>query len=75
LLEKTRDKTIRRACKTTALAGSVYPIHQLSVDFDGTKLRLDDTSRIPELTRKAQAEPSLSPEIDVGSLFYFELDA
>lgn len=81
LLERTRDKPIRRACKTAALAGNVlHRIHRLSVDFDGAEPRLDDTSRIPELIRKAQTDPSLSPGIDavarcmVASLFYFELD-
>lgn len=81
LLEKTRDKPIRRACKTAALAGNVlHRIHRLSVHFDGAEPRLDDTSRIPELIRKAQTDPSLSPEIDavarrmVASLFYFELE-
>ena len=78
LLERTRDKPIRRACKTAALAGNVlHRIHRLSVDFDGAEPRLDDTSRIPELIRKAQTDPSLSPGIDavarcmVASLFYF----
>lgn len=82
ILEKTRDRTVRRACKTAALAGSVlHRIHRLSVDFDGAEPRLDDTSSIPELTLKAQADPALTPKIDlvarcmVASLFYFELDA
>jgi hypothetical protein len=82
LLEKTRDKTVRRAYKTAGLAGkTLHRIHRLSVDFHGAEPRLDDTSSIPELISKVQTDPSLSPKIDavarcmVASLFYFELDS
>ncbi|KAF2818135.1 FabD/lysophospholipase-like protein [Ophiobolus disseminans] len=81
LLEKTRDRAVQRACRSVALAGKVlHRIHRLSVGFDGSEPRLDDTSMIPELTLKSQADPALTLEIDVvarrmvASLFYFELD-
>lgn len=82
LLERMRDRTVQRACKSVALAGKVLNrVHRLNVDFDGPEPRLDDTSMIPELTLKSQADPALAPKIDVvarrmvASLFYFELDA
>lgn len=81
LLEKMRDWTVQRACKSVVLAGKVlHRVHRLNVDFDGPEPRLDDTSMIPELTLKSQADPALAPKIDVlarrmvASLFYFELD-
>lgn len=81
LLEKTRDRTVQRACKSVALAGKVLQrVHRLNVDFDGPEPRLDDTSMIPELTLRSQADPALAPKIDVvarrmvASLFYLELD-
>jgi hypothetical protein len=80
LVEKSRDKPVRRACKTVALAGSVLRrIHRLNVSFPAGEPRLDDVSSIPELIRTAQHDPSLTSEIDVvarrmiASLFYFEL--
>jgi hypothetical protein len=80
LMEKSRDKPVRRACKTVALAGSVLRrIHRLNVSFPAGEPRLDDVSSIPELIRTAQHDPSLTSEIDVvarrmiASLFYFEL--
>ncbi|KAF3031819.1 hypothetical protein E8E12_002088 [Didymella heteroderae] len=82
LLEKSRDRTVQRACKSVALAGKVLNrVYRLNVDFDGPEPRLDDTSMIPELTLKLQADPALAPKIDlvarrmVASLFHFELDA
>jgi hypothetical protein len=70
LLEKTRDRTVQRARKSVALAGKVLD----------RVYRLNDTSMMPELTLKSQADPALAPKIDlvarrmVASLFYFELD-
>lgn len=82
LLEKTRDKTVRRACQTAVLAGrTLHRIHRLNVDFCGTEPRLDDAASIPELVSKVEADASLSGQIDavarcmVASLFYFELDS
>ncbi|KAF1961321.1 hypothetical protein CC80DRAFT_589712 [Byssothecium circinans] len=81
LLEKMRDRGVKRACKCVALAGKVLDrVHRLSVNFDGSEPRLDDTSMIPELTLKSQTDPALTQTIDivsrrmVASLFYFELD-
>lgn len=81
VVEKTRDKPIKRACKIVALAGNVlHRIHRLNVSFAAGEPRLDDTGSIPELIRTAQRDSSLTPEIDAvarrmfASLFYFELD-
>ena len=66
LLEKTRDRTVQRACKSVALAGKVLDrVYRLNVDFDGPEPRLDDTSMMPELTLKSQADPALAPKIDL----------
>lgn len=82
LLEKTRDRTVQRACKSIALAGKVlHRIHRLTVNFDGPEPRLDDTSMIPELKLMSQTDPALALKIDliahrmIASLFYFELGA
>lgn len=82
MLEKTRDKTLRRAYKSTKLAFKfLHRIHRLSTEFDGTEPRLDEAKRIPELKLKVQEDPSLTRDIDivvqcmVASLFYFELDS
>lgn len=82
LVEKTRDRTVQRVCKDVAFAGKVlHRVHRLNVHFDGPEPRLDDTSKIPELILKSQADLALAPKIDlvarrmVASLFYFELDA
>jgi hypothetical protein len=81
LAEKSRDKNVRQACKAAGLAGRfLHRVHRLSVHFDGTEPRLDDTSSIPDLIAMTQSDPSLSAKIDVAarcmvaSLFYFELD-
>jgi len=82
VLEKTRDRTLRRAYKSAKLAFKfLHRIHRLSVEFDGTEPRLDDARRIPELISKVQNDNSLSGPIDrvirclVASVFYFELDS
>ena len=82
ILEKMRDKTVRRAYKTVKVAAQIlHKIHRLSVDFDATEPRLDDTRSIPGLKQKVETDHSLSPKIDtvarcvIASLFYFELDS
>ena len=82
ILEKMRDKTVRRAYKTVRLAVQILDrIHRLSTDFDATEPRLDDTRSIPELKSKVEMDYSLSARIDtiarcmIASLFYFELDS
>ena len=50
ILEKMRDKTVRRAYKTIGLAIQIlHRIHQLSINFNATKLRLNNTRSIPKL--------------------------
>ncbi|PVH90608.1 FabD/lysophospholipase-like protein [Periconia macrospinosa] len=50
ILEKMRDKTVRRAYKTIGLAAQILPkIYRLSVNFETTEPRLDDARSIPEL--------------------------
>ncbi|KAF3028716.1 hypothetical protein E8E12_000182 [Didymella heteroderae] len=80
--EKTREKNVRRACKSGGLAGNIVDrYHRLSVEYDGDEPRLDDVSSISEVILKAQADPSLSLKIKavarcmLASLFYFTLDS
>lgn len=82
ILEKMRDKTVRRAYKTVGLATQIlYRIHRLSINFDATKPGLDNTRSIPELESRVQNDHSLSIKINtiaryiIASLFYFELDS
>lgn len=82
ILEKMRDKTVRRAYKTIGLAAQILPkIYRLSVDFETTEPRLDDAKSIPELISKVETDQLLSASIDevahclIASLFYFELDS
>ncbi|KAF2844459.1 FabD/lysophospholipase-like protein, partial [Plenodomus tracheiphilus IPT5] len=79
--EKSREKTVKRVCRTANLAGRfLNRFHRLSVDFPATEPRLDDTKSIPGLISQVQADCSLTPKIDavvrclLASLFYFELD-
>ena len=82
ILEKMRDKTVRRAYKTVGLATQIlHRIHRLSINFDATEPRLDDTRSIPKLKSRVQNDHSLLTKIDaiarcmIASLFYFELDS
>ncbi|KAF2182627.1 hypothetical protein K469DRAFT_711798 [Zopfia rhizophila CBS 207.26] len=82
ILEKMRDKPVRRAYKTTRrLFQILHRVHRLSIDFEGAEPRLDDTRSMPVLKEKVQRDHSLSKKIDditrcvVASLFYFELDS
>jgi hypothetical protein len=80
--ERTREKPIRRACKTIGRMANIYhKIHRLNVDFQSNEPRLDDATRIPELISQVEKDRSLSVKIDraadclVAALFYFELSA
>jgi hypothetical protein len=82
IMEKMRDKTVRRAYKSIGLAAQILPkIYRLSVDFEATEPRLDDARSIPELISKVETDQRLSASIDevahclIASLFYFELDS
>jgi hypothetical protein len=82
ILEKIRNKTVRRAYKTVRLAVQILNrIHHLSTDFDTTKPRLNDIRSIPKLKSKVEMDYSLSAQIDtiaryiIASLFYFELNS
>ena len=82
ILEKMRDKTVRRAYKTVRLAVQILNrIYRLSTDFNATKPRLNNTRSIPKLKLKVEIDYSLSARIDtiaryiIISLFYFELDS
>ncbi|KAF1974496.1 FabD/lysophospholipase-like protein, partial [Bimuria novae-zelandiae CBS 107.79] len=82
IMEKMRDKTVRRAYKSIGLAAQILPkIYRLSVDFETTEPRLDDARSIPELISKVETDQRLSTSIDevahclIASLFYFELDS
>jgi len=82
ILEKIRDKTVRRAYKTVRLVVQILNrIYRLSTDFDATKLRLDNIRSIPKLKSKVEMDYSLLARIDtiaryiIASLFYFELDS
>ena len=82
IMEKMRDKTVRRAYKSIGLAAQILPkIYRLSVDFETTEPRLDDARSIPELISKVETDQRLSASIDevahclTASLFYFELDS
>jgi hypothetical protein len=60
IMEKTRDKTVRRAYKMVGLAGkALHRIHRLSVDFHGAEPRLDATNSIPELISKVETPISV----------------
>jgi hypothetical protein len=82
ILEKIRDKTVRRAYKTARLAVQVLDrIYRLSTNFNATKPRLDDIRSILKLKLKVEIDYSLSARIDtiarciIISLFYFKLDS
>ena len=81
IMERMRDKAVRRAYKIVKTASKVlHRIHRLNVDFDAEEPRLDDTESIPKLKQAVETDPALAPKIDViarcmvSSLFYFELD-
>jgi len=82
ILEKMRNKTVRRAYKTIRLAVQILNrIYCLSTDFNTTKPRLDNTRSIPKLKSKVEIDYSLLARIDtiaryiIASLFYFKLDS
>lgn len=82
VMEKMRDKTVKRAYKSIGLAAQILPkIYRLSVDFETNEPRLDDAKSIPKLISKAETDSRLSVSIDevahclIASLFYFELDS
>ena len=82
ILEKMRNKTVRRAYKTIRLVVQILSrIYRLSTDFNTTKPRLDNIKSIPKLKLKVEIDYSLSARIDtiarymIVSLFYFELDS
>jgi len=82
ILEKIRNKIIRRAYKTIRLAVQILNrIYRLSINFNTIKPRLNNTRSIPKLKLKVKIDYSLSARIDtiahyiIASLFYFELDS
>jgi hypothetical protein len=73
--EKMRDRKVKQMHRA-------HPrYHRLNLQFEGGEPRLDSVMCMPEMRRKAQADPSLDEPIAtvaramVASLFYFELDA
>jgi hypothetical protein len=82
ILEKMRDKTVRKVYQALGYAGqTVSNYHRLNINFESTELRLDDVNSIPGLIAKVEADTSLSRSVDdaayclIASLFYFELDS
>lgn len=53
ILEKTRDKILRRVYKLAKLAFKfLYRIYYLNIEFNSIELRLDNIRRIPKLKLK-----------------------
>ncbi|KAF1357985.1 FabD/lysophospholipase-like protein [Lizonia empirigonia] len=80
MAERTREKPIRRACKTIGrMANIFHKIHRLNLDFQSNEPQLDDATCIPALISQVEMDRSLSVKIDraadclVAALFYFEL--
>ena len=81
ILEKMRDKSVRRAYKIVRLAAQIfYKIPHLSINFNKSKPRLNSTKSIPKLIAKVETDRLLSTSINevmrclITSLFYFKLD-
>jgi hypothetical protein len=82
ILEKMRDKMVRRAYKTVRLAVQILNrIYHLSTNFNATKPRLNNIRSISKLKSKVEMDYSLLARIDtiaryiIISLFYFKLDS
>jgi len=82
ILEKMRNKTVRRAYKTVRLAVQILNrIYRLSTNFNTTKPGLNNTRSILKLKLKVKIDYSLLARIDtiaryiIISLFYFKLDS
>lgn len=79
IMEKMRDKAIRKVSKALVNVNQKY--HRLSIGFESSEPKLDDSTIIPDLIAKVETDKSLSESIDdvahclVASLFYFELDS